>query len=274
MNKIWGNLAKGFAGSRTTKPRLNGLTMAIDPGYGLYQAEDLVKVSGSYIDQITLALGTSVLYDETLLMQKIELYVNNSIDILPGGNILEIAVWQGDLDNFLGKVKRLGFTAINVSRGTIAMKRKIREDIIEKSQKKDLKVITEIGKKHPEEELSLPRVQELISEDIKRGVFKVALEAEPAKNDFGVMDDEGFIKKENVEFLLKGLDDPDAVLWEVPFRGHYKDFIFHLGINVNLSNVPCEAVLTLEALRQGLIGEKEKRTYLERKYWKTFQDNR
>jgi len=274
MKETWGEFAKSFAVNRTTRPRMSGLTMAVDSGLGLYQAEDLVKVSGPYIDQITLALGTSLLYNKTLLMKKIELYVENGIDVFPGGNILEIAVWHDDFDNFLERVKDLGFTAINVSRGTIAMKRKIREDIIKKSLERELKVISEIGKKHPEEELSLQKVQELIAEDTKMGVFKVALEVEPAKSGFGVMNDEGFIIKSNVELLMKSLDDPEVILWNVPFKNQYKDFIFHLGVNVNLGNVPCDEVLSLEAIRQGLIGEKEKRSYLERKYWKTLQDNR
>jgi len=272
MDEVWKDLAASLAADRTVKPRSNGLTMVVDFGLGLYQAEDMLRVSGPYIDQVTLALGTAVLYDRSFLMKKIDLYSKNGIDVMPGESILEIAAWQGGYESFLEKVKDLGFTAVEVSRATIPMKRKTREDIIRKGMKENLKVVTRIGRKHPDEELSLPQVRELIHGDVGMGVFKVAVEAEPSGNGFGLCDMEGNIKKTNVDFLLNGWDGAENIIWDAPLERQQQDFIFHLGVNVNLGNVSHDSVLILEALRRGIIGEKLKRAYLERKYWKTFQE--
>jgi len=44
---------------RTGKPRNKGLTMVMDKGLGMRQAEDLVETAASLIDFIKLGFGTS-----------------------------------------------------------------------------------------------------------------------------------------------------------------------------------------------------------------------
>ncbi len=58
----------------TSKPRASGLTMMIDWGLGLRQLEDVLEMSGDYVDLGKIAVGTPRLYDEKLLKRKFDLY--------------------------------------------------------------------------------------------------------------------------------------------------------------------------------------------------------
>ena len=104
---------------RKEKPRQTGLTMVLDKGLGLNQTEDLMEMGADYIDFHKLSFGTSALYRPEILEQKIELVTSYGVDIYPGGTFLEVAVTQGKLDNYLTRAKELGFTAVEISDGTI-----------------------------------------------------------------------------------------------------------------------------------------------------------
>ena len=272
MENTFDNLFGSFSVERAKKPRKTGLTILRDRGLGLKQAEDLVRVGSNFIDVIKLDYGTEVLYDKILLVEKIDLYKQHKLETMAGESILEIAIWKKISDDYLKKSKELGFTIMGIPSTTIAMKGDIRKDIIEKSLQNGFKVITVAGRKHPEEELSLPFVFEMISDDIKLGTYKVLIRTERYKNGFGICDEEGKIIKKQILNFLEGTEHPDKLIWEAPYRSQQQDLIYHLGINVNLDGINWEQVLSLEALRRGLIGEKEKKAYLERKYWDDLQE--
>ncbi len=268
MIKPWKGVIQAPGESRTTKPRKTGITMVIDKGLGLHSLEDLIEVSGEYIDVVKLTFGTSALYDKNLLMKKNKMITSAKIDVMPGGTFLEVAVWQGVSDKYLERAKELGFSAIEVSDGTIEMDRETRKDIIKKSLKNGFKVITEVGKKDPKEVLPLSLIQELIREDIESGAFKVIIEAREAGKGVGVFDIEGKIKMDEVQNIISGIEDCNCLIWEAPLKNQQQDFILRFGPNVNLGNIPPEEVLALEALRQGVRGDTLKRAYLERKTWR------
>jgi phosphosulfolactate synthase len=171
----------------------------------------------------------------------------------------------------LERAKDLGVSIISIPRGTIAMRQGIREDVIKRSIHRGFKVITILGRRHPEEELSWSLVLQLISDDLKLGVFKVLIRAERNSSGFGICDSRGYIKKSQVLHFLDGVDHPDKLVWEAACRIHQQDLIYHLGLNVNLGGIEPGQALSLEGLRQGLVGEKERKAYLERKYWRDLQ---
>ena len=73
----------------TSKPRANGLTMMIDWGLGLRQLEDLLEMSGDYVDLGKIAVGTPRLYDEGLLKRKVDLYESHQVRPFLGGMFIE-----------------------------------------------------------------------------------------------------------------------------------------------------------------------------------------
>jgi len=271
MENALENLFDSFSEERANKPRKTGLTILRDNGLGLSQVEDLLRLSSDYIDVVKLAQGTEVLYEKTIIREKIGLYKKHDIEIMAGESILEIAIWKKIYDDYLKKSRELGFTIMGIPSTTIPMKGSIRNDVIEKSLENGFKVITVAGRKHPDEKLSLPFVFEMISEDIKLGTYKVLIRTEEYRDGFGICDEEGKIIKRQILRFLEGAEHPDTLIWEAPLRNQQQDFIYHLGLNVNLDGISWEQILALEALRRGLIGEKEKKAYLERKYWDDLQ---
>jgi phosphosulfolactate synthase len=265
MSKAWEGVVRAPLEGRTKKPRLTGLTMVIDKGMGLHQLEDLIQVAGDYIDIIKLTFGTSAFYDKGLLKKKNEMITSSRIDVMPGGTFLEVAVWQDVFDEYLKRAKELGFSAIEISDGTIEMDRKTREKVIKKTIEKGFKVITEVGKKDPKEVLPVSLIHRLIEEDMANGAFKVIIEAREAGKGVGIFDTEGKIKSDEVDNIIAGVDDVDCLIWEAPLKNQQQALILRCGPKVNLGNIPPEEALALEALRQGVRGDTLKRAYLDRK---------
>jgi phosphosulfolactate synthase len=248
---------------RTTKPRNSGYTMVIDKGLGVRAIEDLMETASNWIDNIKLTFGTSAFYQENLLRKKIDIITSAGIDIMPGGTYLEVAFWQGVLDNYLNKARQLGFTAMEVSDGTISIESNERENIIKKALDMDFKVITEVGKKDAKESLPHSKMHKLIAQDIRNGAFKVIIEAREAGKGVGIYDSSGAVKENDVNEIISGVEDIDCLLWEAPIKNQQQYLILKFGANVNLGNIPPDDILALEALRQGLRGDTLKRAYLK-----------
>ncbi len=265
MSKAWEDIIRMPVEGRTNKPRKTGITMVIDKGMGLNRLEDLIQVGRDYIDIIKLTFGTSAFYDKGFLSKKNEMITSSDIDVMPGGTFLEIAIWQKVFDKYLESARELGFSAIEISDGTIEIDRKTRQDAIKKSLDKGFKVITEVGKKDPKEVLPVSLVHQLIGEDMESGAFKVIIEAREAGKAVGIFDKEGEIKHEEVDNIIAGVEDTTCLMWEAPLKNQQQALILRLGINVNLGNIPPDEILALEALRQGVRGDTLKRAYLEGK---------
>lgn len=265
MSKAWDGVIEMPSEGRTTKPRDAGLNMVIDKGIGLYQLDDLIQIAGGYIDIIKLTFGTSAFYNEDLMKKKNNLITFSEIDVMPGGTFLEVAVWKKALDDYLKRAKELGFSAIEVSDGTIKMDRGTRIDIIKKCLDQGFRVLTEVGKKDPKEILPISLVHQIIAEDMENGAFKVIIEAREAGKGVGIFDPEGKTKTDEVDNIIGGVEDINCLMWEAPLKNQQQDLILRFGINVNLGNIPPDEILALEALRQGVRGDTLKRAYLENK---------
>lgn len=265
MTNAWGDLIYAPISGRSLKPRTEGYTMVIDKGLGIHATQDLMDVAADWIDEVKLTFGTSCFYAEELLRRKIGIIRKAGVDVMPGGTYLEIAVWQGVLDQYLRKAKELGFTMVEVSDGTIPFDADTRATSIEKALALDLKVISEVGKKDPHERLEMKAIHDQISSDLRNGAFKVIVEAREAGKGVGIYDTEGRIKDEELESIVSGVADPNALIWEAPLKPQQQYLLFHFGINVNLGNIYPDDVLALEALRQGMRGDTLKRAYLSNK---------
>ena len=260
-DKAWEGAFKIPCPGRSAKPRRTGLTMVIDKGLGEHLLKDLVETAGEYIDIIKLTFGTSAFYDRDKLRKKNELISGAGIEVMPGGTFLEVSVWQKTLPVYLVRARELGFTAIEVSDGTIEMDRPTRRDVIRRALGQGFKVITEVGKKDPAEAPPIDVIKELIREDLGNGAFKVIIEAREAGRGVGIFDKDGRTRAEEIDRIIAGGLEVDNLIWEAPLKNQQQDLILRFGLNVNLGNIPPEEVLALEALRQGLRGDTMKRAY-------------
>ena len=68
---------------RTEKPRESGINMVMDKGLSIREAEDLLSVSGDYIDIVKLGFGTS--FVTPTLKEKLEVYRSYNVPVYFGG---------------------------------------------------------------------------------------------------------------------------------------------------------------------------------------------
>jgi phosphosulfolactate synthase len=252
--KAWGNLIYPMTSGRiTAKPRQQGLTMVLDRCQGLNDTQDLLALTGDYIDYIKLSFGTSVFVDETLLRRKIELVRAHEIDIYPGGTLMEVALFQGVYPQFVRRARALGFTALEISDGSITIPRSVRNDCIKQALDAGLKVITEVGKKDSTLYIPPAELAEQITSDLALGAEKVIVEAREAGRGIGIYDEEGRLRGDEMATIIRHLgDNQDEVIWEAPLPSQQSALILRGGPNVNLGNVKPNDVLGLEAMRCGL----------------------
>ena len=255
MTKAWEGYVPIPVKERTTKPRISGYTMVLEKGLGLNATKDLMDTAADYIDSVKSTFGTAAFLDEKLLRQKIEIIKSANVDAYPGGTFLEAAVAQGVYDKYLERCKQLGFSVIEVSDGTIEMSKELRKEVITKALDKGFKVISEVGKKDPTEDISLAQKLELVRYDLSLGVFKVIVEAREASKGVGIYDASGAVKESEVDDIIAGVDDVNDLIWEAALKNQQLFLIRKFGCNVNIGNVPVEDILALEALRCGLLGD-------------------
>lgn len=253
-----GNKAKAWVGvfdypipGRKTKPRQEGLTMLIDKGLGLAETRDLLELAGDYIDFLKLSFGSSALYSRELLEEKIALLRSLDLHVYPGGTFLEVAILQGRLKDFLARARELGFTALEVSDGTIQLDEKRREEAIKSARDSGFLVLTEVGKKDLRENPDFSTLLDMIAQDLSWGAFKVTLEARESGKGVGIFDREGNIKWGQLEAIASSFS-PEDIFWEAPLKNQQEELILRFGPNVNLGNVQVFDVLSVEALRVGL----------------------
>jgi phosphosulfolactate synthase len=247
---------------RSTKPRQEGLTMIIDKGLGLHATQDLLDSAADVIDFIKLTFGTSAFLDLDYLAQKVEMVKDYDVWICPGGTFLEVSVWQGAYAKYLKRCKELGFNAIEFSDGTIEIDLKTRADCIKRAVDMGFMVVSEVGKKDPDEKVAAAKMHEEIAADLANGSFKVIVEAREAGKGVGIYDKDGKPKQDEVDAIIKGVDDITKLEWEAPIKNQQQFLILRFGINVSLGNVPPEDILALEALRNGLRGDTLKQAFL------------
>ena len=253
--KAWAGVFTMPQPGRSVKPRTNGFTMVLDKGLGCHATKDLMETAADYVDFVKFSFGTSAFYDEKVVRDKIEIVTAAGVDIYPGGTFLEVTVWQNRYAEYLQRAKKLGFTAIEVSDGTMEMSLDVRSDCIKRALDAGLKVLTEVGKKSPDEKVATAEMHRQIAHDLEMGASVVIVEAREAGKGVGVFDKSGSVNESEVDGIVAGVADPGKLMWEAPIKNQQQYMILRFGINVNLGNIPTTDVLALEALRQGLRGD-------------------
>lgn len=258
----WDGVIEMPVRERLRKPRESGWTMVIDKGLGLHVIDDLMQVAAPVIDVVKLTFGTSAFFTYDVLKEKVRTITAHGVYCMPGGTFQEVAVWQGRFDRYLERGRELGFNAIEVSDGTIEMDAKTRAEAIGKAVKAGFRVLSEVGKKDPNDAQPMALLADTVNADLDHGAFMVIMEAREAGKGVGIYDASGLPKEAEIDVFLEGVRDPSRVLWEAPLGPQQRYLVLRFGPNVNLGNVAPEDILALEALRTGLRGDTLKRAWL------------
>ena len=231
-------------------------TMVIDKGLAPEYVEDFLRVNGDYFNFIKYGWGTSILYDDSIIKQKNELYDSYGIKSYTGGTLFELANSKNSVDEFFSEADRLGFTAVEISDGSTVIPADVRSEFIGMAKDLGFFTLSEIGKKNPEKdhEYSTGDRISLINADLDSGSDMVIIEGRESGKNIGIYDDKGNVRLDDLK-EISGSVDGDRIMWEAPNKNQQIDLILNLGNDVNIGNVNTNDVISLETLRRGLRGD-------------------
>lgn len=234
-------------------PRRTGVTMVIDTGLGLAATADILQLADRWIDHWKLSFGTSVFMPEDALRRKLELINHAGIVTFPGGTLFEASIVRQHCRIYMRRVRQLGFTAVEISDGTIELPDDRRRRVIDCAHDADLTVITEVGKKDPARQPTAEAMAAQARTDVERGASWVIVEGRESGAGVGVFDAHGNIDLAAVDTIAAHVGPVcERLVWEAPRKDQQVALITRFGLNVGLGNIVPERVLALEALRSGL----------------------
>lgn len=235
---------------RPAKPRNSGLTMAMDKGLSLREAEDLCDISAPYCDLIKLGFGTSLITNR--LSEKIKLYKSAGLRPYFGGTLFEAFVVRNMFDDYRRFLDQHEMDMVEVSDGVMELDHHEKCSYIA-NLSKDFTVLSEVGTKLKGKEISNDKWIEYMQTELDAGAWKVIAEARESGN-IGIYNDDGTANFELILSIKKAVD-PNKILWEAPLKAQQVWFIKLLGPNVNLGNIATNEIIPLETLRLGLRGD-------------------
>jgi phosphosulfolactate synthase len=239
-----------FIPDRATKPRQNGLTMVMDKGLSVREAEDFVETAGHLADFVKLGFGTSVVGNK--VKEKVKVYQKANIRVYAGGTLFEAFVIRDLFNDYLRYIDQLGLDSIEVSDGSIVMDHDVKCEYIHKLSKK-YTVLSEVGSKESGIIIAPGRWIEMMQKELQAGSFKVIGEARESGN-VGIYRSTGKAHVALIKRILAKVQ-ADKLLWEAPLKSQQVWFINHFGANVNLGNIAPAELIPLETLRLGLRGD-------------------
>ncbi|MEY2793803.1 MAG: hypothetical protein RJA76_1795 [Bacteroidota bacterium] len=235
---------------RTTKPRQYGLTMVMDKGLSLRDAENFLSVGAPHTDIVKLGFGTSFVTPN--LRAKIELYQAHNIPVYFGGTLFEAFIIRNQFDDYIAMCKDYNIDVIEVSDGSIEIPHTEKCGYIEKISK-FAKVFSEVGSKDAAHIIPPYKWIELMGAELNAGASYVIAEAREAGN-VGIYRGSGEVREGLVQEILTKIPS-EKILWEAPQKAQQLYFLELIGCNVNLGNIAPSEIIPLEAMRIGLRGD-------------------
>ncbi|MCC6838816.1 MAG: phosphosulfolactate synthase [Flavobacteriales bacterium] len=235
---------------RAAKPREDGLTMVMDKGLSLRQAEDLIEGAGHLTDLVKLGFGTS--YITPRLKDKIALYQGAGIKVYLGGTLFEAFIARGQFSTYRKLLDDLQLQAVEVSDGSIDLDHDEKLKFIN-TLARDRTVLSEVGSKETGILISPAKWVRMMNAELDAGSWKVIAEARESGT-VGIYRPNGHAHTTLVNRIMAKVPRQN-IIWEAPIKSQQTWFIKQIGPNVNLGNVAPDEVIALEALRLGLRGD-------------------
>jgi phosphosulfolactate synthase len=235
---------------RSQKPRNTGITLAIDTGFSVRQAEDFCDVASHHVDIVKLGWGTS--YVTANLRDKLDVYRNHDIPVYFGGTLFEAFLLRDELDKYLKFLDRYDINYLEVSNGTIRLSEHKKLDII-RDLSKNFNVLSEVGSKNPDDIMPPYKWVKIIENELDAGSWKVICEARESGT-VGVFRPNGEVRSGLIEEITDQISK-DNLIFEAPQKDQQIWFIKKFGSNVNLGNIKPDEVISVETLRLGLRGD-------------------
>ncbi len=232
---------------RPTKPRIDGLTMVMDKGLSLREAEDLAAVGSEYVDFVKLGFGTSVITPD--VDRKIKTYHEAGMTVYFGGTLFEAFIIRGLYKDYVELLRETGIKMVEVSDGSYEFDHSEKLDYIRRLSK-EFTVISEVGSKKKNIVFTPAQWVEMMKAELEAGSVKVIAEARESGT-IGIYNDDGSVNLDLINAISREIGFSN-VLWEAPLKQQQAWFIVNFGANVNLGNIAPNEIIALESLRLGL----------------------
>ena len=232
---------------RVVKPREYGLTMAMDKGLSVREAEDLMSTSSHYIDIVKLGWATS--YVTPNLEEKLKVYKEAGIPVYFGGTLFEAFIVRNQFDDYRRVLDRFGMEHAEVSDGSIELDHNEKCEYIRRLAGQ-VTVLSEVGSKDVEKIIPPYKWIGLMQAELDAGAWKVIGEARESGN-VGLFRSTGEVRSGLVEEILTKIPF-EKIIWEAPLKEQQVWFVKLLGANVNLGNISPHETIPLETVRLGL----------------------
>ncbi len=244
---MYNNFSLTKVPTRTSKPRNSGFTMVMDKGLSVRDVEDLIEVSGDYIDIVKLGWATS--YVTPNLAGKLEVYRSAGIPVYFGGTLFEAFIIRNQFDDYLKLLEKYNIHHAEVSDGSITLEHDKKCEYIH-TLAKHVTVLSEVGSKDAEKIIAPYKWIEQMQAELDAGAWKVIGEAREGGN-VGLFRSSGEVRSGLVEEILRKIP-AEKIIWEAPQKEQQVYFIKLLDANVNLGNIAPNEVVPLETLRLGI----------------------
>jgi len=237
----------GLIPERSQKPRKDGLTMVMDKGLSLSEAESFLENGSAHTDLVKLGWSTGLFNRK--LRQKIDRYRQENIRCYLGGTLFELFAARKRTEEFKKLLDELDLDTVEISDGSLDMAHDTKCEYI-RDFARNFKVLSEVGSKDAEKIIAPYRWIAMMKAELEAGSEIVIAEAREAGN-VGIFRSTGEVRSGLVEEILTQI--PSAkILWEAPNKAQQTWFIKMQGCNVNLGNVAPHEIIPLETLRLGL----------------------
>lgn len=235
---------------RNIKPRDHGITMIMDKGLSLREAEDMVSGAGPHIDIVKLGFGTA--YVTPNLREKIEMYQAAGLPVYFGGTLFEAFLVRDQFNDYISLLKDYKIDYMEVSDGSVTIPHAEKCGYIEKMTKYGT-VLSEVGSKDAAHIIPPYKWIELMRAELEAGSTYVIAEAREAGT-VGIYRGTGEVREGLVQEILTQIPE-EKIIWEAPQKAQQLYFIELIGCNVNLGNIAPSEIIALEAMRIGLRGD-------------------
>ena len=235
---------------REMKPRNIGITMVMDKGISLRQAQDFIDSSSDFVDFVKLGFGTSLISKN--VKEKIKLYQKANLKVYVGGTLFEAFVIRNKFEDYIKYISDLGIDSAEVSDGSIEIDHEKKCEYIFKLSK-EFMVLSEVGSKEEGVIIHPSRWIKMMENELKAGAFKVIAEARESGN-VGIYHKNGSAHTMLINRIVNKIKI-ENIIWETPQKSQQVYFLKLFGSNVNVGNISIDDVIPLETLRLGLRGD-------------------
>jgi phosphosulfolactate synthase len=239
-----------FMPERPLKPRNSGITMVMDKGLSIREAEDFMSVGSEYTDFVKLGFGTSLITPG--FEKKISIYKKAGTIPYFGGTLFEAFIIRNMFREYVEFLDKYEIDLVEVSDGSYDIDHSRKLEYISKLAERGT-VISEVGSKKKDVVYTPDEWVALMKSELEAGSVKVIAEARESGTT-GIYNEDGSINNMIISAISEHVK-LENVLWEAPLKSQQAWFIKNFGANVNLGNIAPNEIIPLESLRLGLRGD-------------------